>query len=92
MPGSTELARIYSAASRLVAAETRFSFLLTVAAVTLSKRMQFHLSGGGRREGGRATFCLREENTQPCVSRRDLGRGDDVTEKVLTDERTALST
>lgn len=43
VPGSTELARIYSMASRPVV-ETRFSFLLTAAAVTLLKRMQFHLS------------------------------------------------
>lgn len=57
--------------------ETRFSFLLTAAAVTLSMRMQFHLPGKSERERekggeerkrkGSATFRLREKNTQSCV-------------------------
>lgn len=66
VPGSTERSRFelnLFAASRPPVVEMRFSFLLTAAAVTPSKRMQFHPSGG--------SFSLTREKftALPCRSR-----------------------
>lgn len=70
-----EPARIYSAACRPVV-ETRFSFLLTAVAVTLSKRMQFHRSEEEREieREGESNFSLTGEK-YAALSRAFLNTG-----------------